>query len=353
MRIWAKLFKQVDVFAPLNSGKIQMSVAEYEHNFSFVFVRYTNTSQWWGLFLRALQLPVVIFRLFIFVLDHDVLLIRSPSHLGLFANVLAFLLGKKSITKYAGYFGHFEEERIPSIIERNLILRILRPPHYVMVYGRQEKDHLISFIPAVISQSEIATIRAFKKVKTQVSDSLVFYSLGKLLRVKNYHLALEGFGALHREFPDLSWSYRLIGDGPEKENLFHLCKRLGISNRVVFVGKLEYMEAMKELTNADVVIMPGVKEGWPKVVADSWAAGAVPLAASAGIVPQIIREGKNGYLFSPDSISFKEKVKYLFDHKEELESISQISLSFCKAVCIEEFEARVTKLCTDKLNLKT
>ena len=136
--------------------------------------------------------------------------------------------------------------------------------------------------------------------------------------VKNYKLAIEGLGLLHREYPQWRWSYHLIGDGEEKENLSQLCKDYNISDRVVFVGRLEYMAAMKELTQADVVIMPGIKEGWPKVVADGWAAGAVPLAAAAGIVPQIIDDGKNGYLFEPDANSLKEKLKYLFLHRDEI-----------------------------------
>ena len=37
--------------------------------------------------------------------------------------------------------------------------------------------------------------------------------------------------------------------------------------------------------------MPGVKEGWPKVIAEAWAHGAVPVAAAAGLVPWIM-EGK-------------------------------------------------------------
>ena len=95
------------------------------------------------------QLPLVLFKLTVFVWQHEVLLIRSPSHLGLFAHLLVYLFRKRSVTKYAGYFGSYDEERMPSVVERNFIQRFLGPPHYVMVYGKHNKEHLISFIPAV------------------------------------------------------------------------------------------------------------------------------------------------------------------------------------------------------------
>ena len=96
MRVWAHLFKQVDIFAPLSTGEIRMTVSEYGFpNIDFELVSYSHSTRWWGAFVRFVQLPVVLLKLFLFVWKHEVLLIRSPSHLGLFAHIFVFSAWKE------------------------------------------------------------------------------------------------------------------------------------------------------------------------------------------------------------------------------------------------------------------
>ena len=167
MRVWASLFRHVDIFAPLSSEQIRVTVSEYGFsNVDFSFVSYSHAVKWWGAIVRLIQLPAVLIKLISFIWKHDILLIRSPSHFGLFAHVLVWLFRKKSITKYAGYFSFFEGERMPSIIERNFIQWVLNPPHYALIYGPSKAGHLISFIPAAISKPEIAFLKSLRNEAT-------------------------------------------------------------------------------------------------------------------------------------------------------------------------------------------
>lgn len=352
MRVWASLFKQVDIFAPLSTEEIRMTVSEYGfQNIDFELVSYSHSVKWWGAIVRFVQLPVVLLKLFLFVWKHEVLLIRSPSHLGLFAHIFVYLLRKKSITKYAGYFSFFEGERIPSIIERNFIMKILRPPHYALVYGPSTSSHLISFIPAAISKAEIATLKALRREKVESQGKIVFYSLGKLLRVKDFDLAIEGLGLLFQEYPTLNWEYHLIGDGPELDSLNELCKKYKISDRVFFEGKLSYENAMRKLVSADVVIMPGRKEGWPKVVIEGWAVGAVPLVADAGISSHIIRDTVNGFLFRPEPNALKERLVAVFKATNSLSEIRKTGWEEVEHFSIEEFSKGIEDICSNKLKI--
>ena len=352
MRVWAHLFKQVDIFAPLSTGEIRMTVSEYGFpNIDFELVSSSHSHRWWGAFVRFVQLPVVLLKLFLFVWKHEVLLIRSPSHLGLFAHIFVFLLGKKSITKYAGYFSFFEGERVPSIIERNFIRKILRPPHFAMVYGPSEANHLISFIPAAISMTEISTLKALRTEKIETREKIIFYSLGKLIRVKDFDLAIDGLGLLFQENPAFNWEYHLIGDGPELNSLIERCEKYGISNRVNFHGKLSYNDAMRKLVSANVVIMPGRKEGWPKVIIESWAVGAVPLVVDVGISSQIIKDGINGFLFKPGPIPLRNRLKSIFDTKNHLQEIQKSGWEEVENFSIEKFEQGIENICREKLHL--
>ncbi len=352
MRIWASLFRQVDIFAPLSNEKIRVTVSEYGFsNIDFSFVSYSNTIKWWGAILRFVQLPIVLGKLIVFIWNHDVLLIRSPSHFGLFAHILVWLLRKKSITKYAGYFSFFDGERMPSIIERNFIRWVLAPPHYALVYGPSNARHLISFIPAAISKPEIAFLKSLRNDVSDANRKLTFYSLGKLTPVKNFELAIQSFGLLFRERPDLYWEYHLIGDGVELNSLTKLCEASGIKDRVFFEGKLSYDNSMRKLVSADIVIMPGVKEGWPKVVIEGWAVGAVPLVAEAGISSFIIKDSVNGFLFKPEPAALKNRLIDIFNDLHSLSGIKKTGWEEVERFSLEKFSSGIEDICRSKLNL--
>jgi glycosyltransferase involved in cell wall biosynthesis len=269
----------------------------------------------------------------------------------LFAHIFVFLLRKKSITKYAGYFSFFEGERIPSIIERNFIKKILRPPHYALVYGPSPSSHLISFIPAAISRTEISALKELRREKKEQKAKLVFYSLGKLIPVKYFDLAIHGFGLFFQGYPSYEWEYHLIGDGVELDNLVELCKKYGISNRVFFEGKLSYEDAMRKLVSADMVIMPGRKEGWPKVVIEGWAVGAVPLVVEAGISSLIIKDKVNGFLFKPEPNALKEQLVAIFKATNSLSEIRKTCWEEVEHFSMEEFSKGIEDICRNKLKL--
>ncbi|MBZ0244664.1 MAG: glycosyltransferase family 4 protein [Cyclobacteriaceae bacterium] len=353
MQVWAELFSNVDIFAPLANDEIKVAVAKYGFsNARFSFVSYVHTTKWWGAFVRLAQLPMILLKLASFIWKHDVILIRSPSHFGLFAHIFVYLLGKKSITKYAGYFSFFEGERIPSIIERNFIRNVLRPPHYALVYESvQSSKHLIPFIPAAISRAEISWLQSLRH--PQSTKRLVFYSLGKLIPVKNFDLTIKSLGLLFQDHAELDWEFHLIGDGDEFANLKRLSKMYNISERIFFEGKLPYKDSMRKLATSDIIIMPGVKEGWPKVIIEGWAAGAVPVVADAGISNQIIKDKVSGFLFKPKVIHLKDILFYILTHPHLIEEMRLTGWKEVQKFSIENFSKGIEDICRDRLLLKT
>ncbi len=352
MRVWANLFKHIDIFAPLSTDEIRVTVSEYGFsNVSFDFVSYSHRISFLSSLHRLVQLPLVLIKLLAFIWSHDILLIRSPSHFGLFAHIFVFLLRKKSITKYAGFFSGFEGERMPSIVERNIIEKVIGPPHYALVYGSAKRDHLISFIPAAISKKEVSWLRTLRN--GQANKRPVFYALGKLIPVKNFDLVIKSLGLLFHDHAELDWEFHLIGDGVELDMLRHLSDYHNLSGRVYFEGKLSYEESMRKLATADIVIMPGLKEGWPKVVIEGWSAGAVPVVANAGITNEIIQDGISGFIFEPETIHLKN---VLFRVLTQPHLIDEIRLTGWKEVekfTIEKFSQGIEEICSKRLILES
>ncbi len=353
MRVWAELFESIKVFTPLVSFHSGASMSSYQReNVSFRFVNYDSRVFRFAPLIRMVQFPVVFIQMFFFILSHDILLIRSPGHFSLIAHFWVFLLRKKSITKFAGFFGSFKGERIPSIAERFFIRNFLRAPHYVLVYGRSNQQHLISFFPLVLSTSEIDELRALPVLQSEKKSTLFhFYTLGRLTPVKGFDLAIQGLGELFKIRPEWNWECHLIGDGPELERLKKMAKDLSIQDRIIFEGKQDYLSAMRMLKMADMVIMPGEKEGWPKVVAEAWVVGSIPLCVNAGLLPEIIKDSENGFLFNPDPKSFAQKCLDIKNLQTTLPQVVKAGMKESDRLTADNFKNGIRKICVDKLKL--
>jgi glycosyltransferase involved in cell wall biosynthesis len=86
----------------------------------------------------------------------------------------------------------------------------------------------------------------------------------------------------------------LVGDGPDRPRLERLAHELGVVRRCLFVGYQDdvapYYEAI------DALLLPSVNEGTPVSVIEALAAARPAVATRVGGVPDVIRDGVDGYL---------------------------------------------------------
>jgi glycosyltransferase involved in cell wall biosynthesis len=86
----------------------------------------------------------------------------------------------------------------------------------------------------------------------------------------------------------------LIGDGPDRDGLERRAHELGIVKRCLFVG---YQSDVARYYNAmDVLLLPSANEGTPVSVIEALAAQRPAVATRVGGVPDVIRDGVDGFL---------------------------------------------------------
>lgn len=91
--------------------------------------------------------------------------------------------------------------------------------------------------------------------------------------------------------------FALAGDGPEREPLEALARRLGIADRVRFLGRREDIPQL--LAVSDVFALPSLYEGSSLAVLEAMAAG-IPIVSSAiGGTDELIEDGRSGLLVPP------------------------------------------------------
>ena len=92
--------------------------------------------------------------------------------------------------------------------------------------------------------------------------------------------------------------YLFCGEGPCLEELKVQCQRQGILSNCLFVGFRR--DLMKIFEVMDLFVLPSLTEGLPNVILESFAFAKPVVATSVGGVPELVEDGKNGLLVSPE-----------------------------------------------------
>jgi glycosyltransferase involved in cell wall biosynthesis len=123
-------------------------------------------------------------------------------------------------------------------------------------------------------------------------DAFVVGWVGRMTAVKRTDDVLFSFRRLLDENDNAYLC--LVGDGPDRDHLERLAHELGIATHCLFVGYQDdvarYYEAI------DVLLLPSVNEGTPVSVIEALAAERPAVATRVGGVPDVIRDGVDGYL---------------------------------------------------------
>jgi glycosyltransferase involved in cell wall biosynthesis len=96
----------------------------------------------------------------------------------------------------------------------------------------------------------------------------------------------------------------LVGDGPERPALESLASRLGVADRVIFMGHVAH--GLASVASLDVLVVPSRFEGLPLVVVEALVSGVPVVAADVGSVSEAVVDRRTGLLVPserPDAIA--------------------------------------------------
>jgi glycosyltransferase involved in cell wall biosynthesis len=93
---------------------------------------------------------------------------------------------------------------------------------------------------------------------------------------------------------DRSWELDLIGDGPLMTSIESLAARVGLRDRVRFLGQRRDVDQL--LAQAQVSLLVTNWEGFPLSILESMRAGLPVVASLVGGIGESVRDGETGYL---------------------------------------------------------
>src|SRR5206468_3917919 len=98
----------------------------------------------------------------------------------------------------------------------------------------------------------------------------------------------------------------IAGIGPERKKLETLAERLGVADRVKFLGAVAQPELKYYYNAADAMVLASSREGWANVLLESMACGTPVVASNVWGTPEVVAAPEAGVLMkerSPEGIA--------------------------------------------------
>jgi glycosyltransferase involved in cell wall biosynthesis len=137
--------------------------------------------------------------------------------------------------------------------------------------------------------------------------------VGRMTAIKRTDDVLIGFRKLREQGVDAVLC--MVGDGPDRDQIELRARDLGIVKDTLFLG---YQEDVAQYFAAfDAMVLPSANEGTPVTAIEALAAGRPVVATRVGGVPDVVREGQDGFLVEAgDTDALAERLARLANDPE-------------------------------------
>jgi 1,2-diacylglycerol 3-alpha-glucosyltransferase len=162
-----------------------------------------------------------------------------------------------------------------------------------------ERYDVVSNDHFTISSREALEREAEHRERIPLPEHYFLY-VGRFSEEKNLVRLLQAYRS-YRDTDPGGWKLVMVGDGPQREELFETAKDLKL-NDIVWPGFVQVEELPVYYALCGGFILPSVREPWGLVVNEAMACGSPVLVSErCGSASDLVVEGENGYTFDPFS----------------------------------------------------
>ncbi|MBU1046195.1 glycosyltransferase family 4 protein [Patescibacteria group bacterium] len=135
--------------------------------------------------------------------------------------------------------------------------------------------------------------------KVHKVESKVLLSVGRLVPWKGFDVLIETMPDILKEIPNLK--LKIVGGGPQKEELEKIIERLGLDENVILTGPVSRDELLDLKKNSDIFVF---NTNWESFSFDTIEAMNLKLpviATNVGSLPELIQNDMDGILIEPNN----------------------------------------------------
>ena len=232
------------------------------------------------------------------------------------------LIGRKYLLTIHGMASE-EAKRKKKIIDKitwrfNALIHLLMKPENVIHLSRFSKNKHIETKKSKDIIIPNAVVPAFFNVplKNKTENKLLY--IGIIDNNKNIIFLLNNLKRIIEN--NKPFTLEVLGDfsnAEMKKYILNFVTENNLTKYVHFNGWVNQTEAIKFITDADILVVSSKHESLPMVIAESMSAGKVVVASDVGGIPEMIDDETDGFLFNlnePNELSSKlDKLYNNFD----------------------------------------
>jgi N-acetyl-alpha-D-glucosaminyl L-malate synthase BshA len=129
-----------------------------------------------------------------------------------------------------------------------------------------------------------------KKITSPNGEKVIMH-ISNFRPVKRIPDVIRAFALIRKDIPS---KLVMIGDGPERQPAEDLATELGITQDVIFLGKIKSTENI--LPCADLFLLPSDAESFGVSALEAMASGVPVISTNVGGVPEVQVHGETGFL---------------------------------------------------------
>lgn len=173
-------------------------------------------------------------------------------------------------------------------------------------------------IPVVVTPFGV-DMKKFKHQPCE-KDDIIVGTVKKMDRKYGIEYLIKAFnksyGEIRNSSPDIAERLylELVGPGNQTEELKELAAKLGISDRVRFIGKVPHIDVPKWLNRFDVYAAPSIldSESFGVAVIEASSCRKPVIVSDVGGLPEVVEDGKTGFIVPSGNVDkLSEKITQL------------------------------------------
>ncbi len=169
------------------------------------------------------------------------------------------------------------------------VSRSLVEQTYELIQPKKDIHTVYNFIDERIYQKK-DTAHLKKEYGIKEEEKVIIH-VSNFRKVKRVQDVIHVFNRIQKEVPS---KLLLVGDGPEYTLIASLVKQLKLEEKVLFLGKQENVEELFSIS--DLKLLLSEKESFGLVLLEAMACGVPCIGTRIGGIPEVIEDGKTGYI---------------------------------------------------------
>jgi len=117
---------------------------------------------------------------------------------------------------------------------------------------------------------------------------------------------------------NINFIYQIIGEGEDEKYFKDFVKEKGLQKHFILYGKVEKNMISEFFNNCDILVLPTLADSFPNVIIEAMMHKKPVIAFKTGGVPDMIEDGKTGFLIEQkDYKAMADKLYYFYSNPSE------------------------------------